>query len=292
MNRFRLLSVFAALAVTALIASGCGGDDNKTSTSSADAQQQLISALKNTSAVKTGDLQMDGEIGFTGGQANVGNVTFKGGGPFDVSDPKNPAMDLEIEFGVAGQSQKIGVIVVDGKTYIEFAGQAIELDESSAGSVGDLTDTLGPNSIGSLAKNFEDNVENVQKVSTKKVGDTELVVYSADIDFAKAIESLSGEDGKNSLFEGLSGQNAEQLKESFQAKTVEFGVEEADNVVRSVTLEADIKDPSGKDEGTGTIKLSVQILEADGPVEIKAPENAIKGGGAGLGNVFGGVTGQ
>jgi hypothetical protein len=268
MNRFRLFSIFVALAATALIA-----------------------ALKNTQALKTGILELDGKVGMTGGQAaSLGNVTFKGSGPFDVSDPDDPALDLEMEFGVAGQTQKIGIIVVDGKYYIEFAGQAIELDAKDAGSITELTDSIGPSSLGKLSENLDDNVTNVKKVGTAKVGDKTVVTYSAEIDFSKVLESLSGEGGSG-LLSGLSGQNAQQAKDAFKAKTVEFGIDEDGNVVRSVHLAADIASPTGGGEGAGSFDIAVRIIESDEAVDIKAPENAIKGGGGQVGNLFGGMSG-
>ncbi len=291
MNRFRLLSIFVALAATALIAAGCGGDDNKNSSaSSADAKQALIAALKNTQALKTGLLELEGKVGMTGGTAaSIGTVTFKGSGPFDVSDPKDPSIDLEMEFGVAGQTQKIGIVVVDGKYYIEFAGQAIELSEKDAGSITQLTDSIGPGSLGKLSEGLEDNVTNVKKVGTAKVGDKTVVTYSAEIDFSKALESLSGENGSG-LLSGLGAKDAQQAKDAFKAKTVEFGVDESGNVVRSVHLAADISSPTGGGQA-GSFDIAVRILESSEPVDIKAPENAVKGGGGQVGNLFGGMSG-
>lgn len=293
MNRFRTTSLLAALAAAALIATGCGDDSSNTAAISPEqAKQNLETALKNTSSLKTGEIKLEGKVGMTGGTAtaNAGNITFKGSGPFDISDPSNQKVDLKIEIGVAGQTQTIGVIAVDGKTYIEFAGQAIELDKSSSGSVSQLTDSIGPGAIGRLSENLQGNVQNVRKVTTTTVGDTQLVTYSADIDFSKALASLS-EDGKAGLLEGVTGSDAKQAKEAFKARKVEFGVDEGDQVVRSVTLAADIKDPTGKDSSTGTFEISVQVLEADGPVNIEAPANPIQGGGAALGGLLGGMSG-
>lgn len=285
----------AVLAATALIGAGCGGDSKTSSTNASpeEAKQALVAALKNTGSLKTGTIELDGTIGFTGGgaAANAGNITFKGSGPFDISDPKNQKVDLKIDMGVAGQTQTIGVIAVDGKTYIEFAGQAIELDKKSSGSVTDLTESLGPGSIANLSKNLEGNLTNVKKTTTTNVGGVELTTYTGEVDFSKVLESFSGTDGASGVLGGLTGTEAKQAKEAFKARKVEFGVDEADNVVRSMTLEADIEDPTGKEAGSGSFELSLKILEADGPVEITAPENPIQGGGAALGGLLGGMGG-
>ncbi len=294
MNRFRTISLLAALCATALIATGCGGDksSNTAGVSPEQAKQNLIAALKNTGSLKTGTIELVGKIGMTGGAttANAGNMTFKGSGPFDISDPANQKVDLKIEFSVAGQTQTIGVIAVDGKTYIEFAGQAMELDKQGGSSVSELTDTLGPGMIAKLAKGFETNIENVRKTTTKQVGGSELVIYTAEIDFTKALSALT-KDGKGGLLGGLTGAETKQAKDAFKVRTVEFGVDESGNVVRSINIAATIKDPKGKDAATGVFEISIAMLKADGPVEITAPENAIKGGGAAMDGLLGGMSG-
>lgn len=293
LRRLRALSLILALSAVALIAAGCGDDKSSTaSTSSADAKAALIAALKNATAIKTGEMQLDGKFGFSGGSApSLGNITLAGKGPFDVSDPADPKLSLEIEVGVLGQTQKLTVTVIGKKTYLTVNGQAIELEGNDGNAVKQLTDGLGPGAIARISKQFETNVTNVKKVGVEKVGDGDVTVYAADIDFGKLIEAFS-EDGKSGVFGQLSGTDAKQAKDAFKAKKVEFGVDESGKVVRLIRIEAEIVDPTGKDEGSGTFEITIKLLESDGPVEITAPPNAVKGDASSLGGLLGAFGGQ
>lgn len=284
--------MLAAVAALALLAGGCGGKDKDASTSSATPQQRVKTALLNTQKINSGVVKLDATLS---GGAAPGSMKITGGGTFDLKAAGGPAFDLEVALDIAGQSQKIGFVVVDGKSFMKFGDRAFSMDEakkdgtSATGKLGGIK----PEQIRKMIESLNAYVTDFKQTGTLQVDGQTLTVYTAKLDVNK-ISSKAQKDsgGQIPSIPGLG--DLSSLTRMFRGTVVRVGVGD-DDLPHSVSLETSIgaSGTTGSGSLAGTVKANILLTKVNEPVTIKAPKNVVKGADAlgALGSMFGGMGG-
>lgn len=122
-GRRRLLGVLlplAAAALLALVAAGCGGEDD-------DPGELLRTAA--TKEIRSADVDMRAEADIPGFPILGSRLSVTGGGPIATDGSSSlPTLDWKVALSAGGQTFPARVIAVDDRVYVEFQGLAYEAD--------------------------------------------------------------------------------------------------------------------------------------------------------------------
>lgn len=290
MNRFRLTSLLTLLAVFGLLVAGCG-DDNQTSSSNVPPEQRVKTALQNASKINSGSVTLDAAIS---GGGLPGKMKLSGGGDFDTKAEGGPAIAIDVKFDMGfGEPQEIGLVSVDGKSYLKFGGKYYAADSmvpGATGASGSTSTAIDSKQLQELIDSLDGYVSDVKAAGTKKVGDDTLDLYTATIDVKKAVAEAKKQAG--SALEGLAALGgAGDLTEGVGETTVEIGVDSND-LPRSFKLNTSVE--AGSTGGTssgGGIEASLVLTEVNQPVTIEKPDEVEEGSSLleAFGSMFGGL---
>lgn len=282
--------MLAAVAALALLAGGCGGKNKTSSKSAAAPQQRVKAALLNTQKINSGVVKLDATLS---GGAMPGSMKITGGGKFDLKATGGPAFDLEVALDIAGQIQKIGFVVVDGKSFMKFGDRAFSMDEVKKGGTSATGDLGGikPEQIRKMIESLNTYVTNFKQTGTQQVDGQTLTIYTAKVDVKQISATAQKEAGdKIPSVPGLG--DLSSLTRMFRGTVVRVGIGE-DDLPHSVGLETSIgaSGTTGTGELAGTVKANILLTKINEPVTIKAPKNVVKGVDAlgALGTMFGGM---
>lgn len=295
MNRFRLISLLALVAAIALVATGCGGD-KKSSSSNVPPSQRVKTALQNVEKIDSGSMTMSGSLS---GAGMPGKMSVSGDGKFDTKAEGGPAveMKMKLDLGFGGQPQEVGLISVDGKSYIEFGGKFYSADSMMKGITGATGDSKPKSSTAIDSKQLKEMINSLSGMvgevtasGTKQVGGEKVDVYTATIDVSKAVDEAKKQAG--SALDGLSALGGVgDLGKIFGDTKILIGIDSND-LPRSIEIKSTV-DPkaAGASGSGGTIEGSLILTEVNQPVTITKPAKVESGSGLleALGAMFGGM---
>jgi hypothetical protein len=260
---FRQSSI--ALSVLALCAFAVAGCGSKSADNNVAPSQAIQNALDKTSEITSGRAKLKGSLALG---SMPGSIAITGGGPFDTKAKGGAAFDLEISLGLAGTQQKIGIVALDGKSYLVMGDRAVEQSKDDSMS-------FGGDQIASFIKGLGKYVSNA-----KEAGEN---TYTADVDMKKLIADVQkNSKGADLKIPGLG--SIGDLKETVGSAALKVVVNPegyADSI--------DINMPINSGGSEGGVRLTLDLTEINQPQTIEKPKKIVDADsalGGGLGSAL------
>ena len=309
---------FLVILLLALVAVGCGGDGD-TADSSTDVDQLLDDTFSGSKSIQSGKLSLALGLEAEGGQ---GPVSAKISGPFQSEgEGRLPQLDLEGSFEGGGESLSGGITATADAAYVSFGGNTYEVagpvfEQFKAGYEQSAKEASGEKdqSLASLGVDPRRWLTNASNEGEAKVGDTDTIKITGDVDVPKLLDDVNGAlekiralgvQGSEQIPDKLTEAEKQQTAEAIEDLSVEIYTGADDRILRRMVIDLSLKMPEGTSVAaaqSADIRLDFQLLDVNEEQEIEAPENAkpfsellkqIEGLGAGLdlGALGGGGTG-
>ena len=309
---------FLVILLLALVAVGCGGDGD-TADSSTDVDQLLDDTFSGSKSIQSGKLSLALGLEAEGGQ---GPVSAKISGPFQSEgEGRLPQLDLEGSFEGGGESLSGGITATADAAYVSFGGNTYEVagpvfEQFKAGYEQSAKEASGEKdqSLASLGIDPRRWLTNASNEGEAKVGDTDTIKITGDVDVPKLLDDVNGAlekiralgvQGSEQIPDKLTEAEKQQTAEAIEDLSVEIYTGADDRILRRMVIDLSLKMPEGTSVAaaqSAQIRLDFQLLDVNEEQEIEAPENAkpfsellkqIEGLGAGLdlGALGGGGTG-
>lgn len=301
-------AVLLLVLALAIVAVGCGGDDDASSASSPAADVAGVSAdqivkdseakmatVDSASFVADLSLEMQGDtekMTDPTAQALLSQgVTFHAEGS-SGSDPT--AVNMTMSLGIAGQNLEFGMMSEGDKSWVEYQGTWYALDtknakqlDKQAQSGGTPTEQLKSMGIdpSSWGTEYElagtENLNGVEVYHVKAVADPQKLADSLmkAAEDPKLQQQLGDSGDLSQLGQGLTQdkQQTEELAKSLEEATVDYWIGVEDQYMYKAQFGAAM-DTSGQKDMEGVTGMSVNgtvsMTAFDEPVEVEAPKNA------------------
>ena len=275
----------------ALVAVGCGGDGD-TADSSTDVDQLLNDTFSGTKSIQSGKLDLALNLESDGGQ---GPVTAKISGPFQSEgEGRLPQVDLQGSFEGGGESLSGGITATKDAGYVSFGGNTYEItgpvfEQFKAGYEQSAKEASGDKdqSLASLGIDPRRWLTNAKNEGEAKVGDTDTIKITGDVDVPKLLDDVNGAlekiralgvQGSDQIPDKLTEAEKQQTAEAIDDLSVEIYTGADDRILRRMVITLGLQLPEGATATGGAqaadIKLDFQLLDVNEDQEIQAPENA------------------
>jgi len=276
---------FLVILLLALVAVGCGGDGD-TADSSTDVDQLLNDTFSGSKSIQSGKLSLALALEAEGGQ---GPVSAKISGPFQSEgEGRLPQLDLEGSFEGGGESLSGGVTATADAAYVSFGGNTYEVagpvfEQFKAGYEQSAKEASGEKdqSLASLGIDPRRWLTNASNEGEAKVGDTDTIKITGDVDVPKLLDDVNGALEKvRSLGVQGSGQIPDKLTDAEKRETaeaiddlnVEIHTGADDRILRRLVVTLSLTAPEGR--GPVDIRFDLQLQEVNEEQTIEAPDNA------------------
>ena len=282
-----LLTLFVALLATGLVA-GCGGDGGgDEASSSTDVDQLLQDTFTGSKDIKSGKLDLAVDVKSAG---DTGALAIKVAGPFESQGKgKVPKFDIDASFEGGGQNIEAGVTSTGDSGFVGFNGTDYEIagpvwkqftaSYEQAGAKG------SDQSLATLGIDPRKWLTNAQNAGEAKVGDTDTIKITGDVDVPKLLDDLNagieklrsiGGAGAANLPEQLTPEQKQQAGEAIKDLNVEIYTGAEDKILRRMLVTMKIEAPASSSTAaqSADVKLDLQLLDLNEGQEIDAPENA------------------
>lgn len=274
MTRFRIFTLFAALAALTPLLSACGGGG-----SSDDPQSVVEDAT--LQGVESGKLDLSLGVGLEGKRS--GHIDVDLSGPFQSeAEAQYPEFDLSTSVKGAVGGEKVnfdgGVTLLGGnKAFVEYEGTEYEVDATTFNFVKSLLKQQSAGGESSEATacqdaasglELDDFVENLKRGGSADVGGTATTKVSGDLAIPGVLDAFSELSEDPACSQQLSGvgavPSAAELNEA--RGTIEGSVKTAhvelyvgdDHIVRRLVAQAKIEPPKGA-AGGGPKKIEIDL---------------------------------
>jgi len=328
LSRFRILALFATLAILATVFAACGGSD---SSSSGDSGEDPQKVLENASleGVKSGELDLAVHVNAEGKEG--GEVDVNLSGPFEMGGKEElPQLELNAEVSGTAGGEDIdfegGLTLLTDRAFVAYKGTDYEVDPTTFGFLKAAFERSqqqsGEQDITACQKaaegirfsQFADQLENegsadVDGTSTTKVGGDLNVDGAVD-----ALIKLTEDPACSSQLEAAGplpiGELEEakgELSKAIEKAHVDLYVGD-DDIVRKVDAELTIAPPQAADEKV-ELQLEMTLSGVNEQQSFSSPSGAKPledlfqelgvnplelleaGQGGGLGGLLEGITG-
>jgi hypothetical protein len=292
--RRRLPHLAVLLALLALVAAGCGGDDkgsDKGGGGSTDAKTLLEKGF--AKKVDSGDLKVDVRATLDGSSQIQGPLSLSLSGPFKSNGPKSvPVLDWKIRAQGAGQNLQAGLKVTEDNAYIDYRGQSYEagsqlfdklktqLKSQSAQDQGQSLRRFGVDPAEWLNDPKVSEGEDIGGDSTRKVTGS-VDVKQAVRDVLKALRSpalrkqLQRQGQTVPNVPEVSDKDVDKVADAVKDVRFEANVDKA-GYARRLFVEASFAVPADKQRGGikgGKFSFSYVLEKIGGTPDVKAPSN-------------------
>lgn len=282
-----LLCLLALLAATALVA--CGGDKVSEST---DVDKLLDDTFSSDKKIDSGKLELAVKLDVQGSGAVQGPVNIRLAGPFQSQGAKKiPKFDIEVAFEGAGQSLKAGVMTTGEKGYVNFNGTDYVASDATFKQIKDAFDQAAAQgedkqadcSLTKLGIDPRRWLSNAKNAGEEKVGDTETVRITGDVDVAKLVDDVNvvlqkagscGLQGQAQLPTKLTDEQKQQIQKAVKGLKVDIYTGKEDTTLRRMHIVFDATDPTGQDQGSAKVDIDYKLLDLNEDQEFTEPENA------------------
>jgi hypothetical protein len=283
--RTLVILLLALVAVT-----GCGSDSADSST---DVDQLLQDTFSGGKAIESGRLSLALGLESDGGQ---GPVTAKISGPFkSEGEGRLPQLDLDASFEGGGESMAGGITATADAAFVTFGGNTYKVagpvfqqfkagyEQSAKEASGDKQDQ----SLASLGIDPRRWLTNARNAGESKVGDTDTIKITGDVDVPKLLDDVNGAlekiralgvQGSDQIPDKLTEAEKRQTAEAIDRLSVEIHTGAEDRILRRVVVALGIKLPEGSTTAGGAqsadIRFDFQLLDVNEDQDIEAPANA------------------
>jgi hypothetical protein len=252
--------------------------------------QLLRQTFSGSKQVESGRLALDVRIAAhgRGAEALGGPVTVKLSGPFQ-SEGKGrlPQFALDAELQGGGQRLAAGATSTGEKGYVRFQGEDYVLSpqifmQFKAGY--EEAQKQGTKSSGrsfaALGLDPRSWLTNARNAGESKVGDTETIKITGDVDVAALLDDVEvalrkarslGLQGAGKLSSGLTAEQRRQVEEAVKRLDVEIHTGKADKILRRIKLDLRVADER---EGSGTLALDLRMTGVNEDQDIPEPSGA------------------
>ncbi|HKO37120.1 MAG TPA: hypothetical protein VJU14_01990 [Solirubrobacterales bacterium] len=329
MSRFRILALFATVAVMATVFAACGGgDDDGGGGSSSDDPQQLVenASLK---GVESGQLEMSVQVKSEGEEG--GEVDVSVSGPFEgVTGEELPQLEMSAEATGSAQGEELdfegGITLLTDRGFIEFEGTAYEVDPTTFGFVKSAFEQAqqkgGKEDITACQEaaegiKFSQFAEDLKNEGEADVEGTSTTKLSGDLSVSGGIDALIDLTEDPACSAQLEAAGPLPLDELEEAKgELSKAIEKAhvelyvgdDDIVRKVVAELTIAPEEAADEKV-ELDMEVTLSEVNEEQSFNSPSDAkpledlfqqlgvnplelLEGGSGGLGGLLEGLGGS
>jgi hypothetical protein len=327
LSRFRILALFATMALMATVFAACGGGDDDGGGSSSDDPQQLVenASLK---GVESGVIDMSVQVKSEGEEG--GEVDLNVSGPFEgVAGEELPQLEMSAEATGSAQGEELdfegGITLLTDRGFIEYEGTAYEVDPTTFGFVRSAFEQAqqkgGKEDItacqeaaeGIKFSQFADDLKNEGEADVEGTSTTKL---SGDLSVSGGIDALIDLTEDPACSAQLEAAGPLPLGELEEAKgELSKAIEKAhveiyvgdDDIVRKMVAELTIA-PEGAADEKVELNMDVTLSEVNEEQSFSSPSDAkpledlfqqlgvnplelLEGGSAGLGGLLEGLGG-
>jgi hypothetical protein len=282
-----LLLLIAVLALGLL--AGCGGDSGgDQADSSTDVDKLLDDTFSGDKEIKSGKLDL--AINVDGGES--GTFAVKVTGPFETQGAnKLPKLDIDASLEGGGQSFQAGVTSTGDQGFVSYGGTDYAVSgpvfqQFKSGyeqSAKQAESQNGGQSLGSLGIDPRKWLTNAKNEGEAKVGDTDTIKISGDVDLPKLLDDVNtalqkirtlGGAQAQSLPEQLSEADKRQAEDAVKDLSVEIYTGKDDKILRRMVVAMKLETPNGSGKTqSANLDLDFQLLDLNESQDIKAPEN-------------------
>lgn len=284
-----LLRTLAPLLVALLAIAGCGGGGDAAD-SSTPVDELLRETFSGDQTIESGRLDVALGLESDGGQP----VTIELAGPFESQGAgRLPQLDVDASFAGGGQTMEAGVTATADRAFVSYGEDTYEIagavfqqfkagyEEAAKQSSGRQGQSLA--SLGIDPRRWLTNAENAGET---KVGETETIKITGDVDVPKLLEDVDGAlerlrslgvRGSEQIPERLTDEEKRQTAEAVERLDVEIYTGAEDRIMRRLVLDLGLQAPAGAG-GAGAqavdIRFDLQLLEVNEDQDIEAPDSA------------------
>ena len=252
-------SYSCSLALLTLGLAGCGGDDEAADSSTdvdklleetfaaARRSSRAASASRSTSSSDAGDQPLKVSIS----------------GPFQSQgEGRLPQLDLDASLEGAGQSLSGGVITTADAGFVSFGDDTYEVagpvyEQFKAGYEQAAKESSGEQdqSLATLGVDPRRWLTNAQNEGESKVGDTETIKITGDVDVPKLLDDVNGAlekirslgvQGSDQIPDKLTDAEKQQTAEAIDELSVEIYTGAEDRILRRIVVTLGIRLPEGR----------------------------------------------
>ncbi len=269
------IAICGLAALSALLASGCGGTANAES----DPQALLEETFSGEGGVDSGvlDLALSASSKRPGG----GSLTAALAGPFETRGPEQPPLtDLQVSLKALGGGEDIdidgGLTITEDAAFVSFGGQSYAVDDATfatfaeefANSSADREQGAGG---GTLLEQFgiepSEWLTDVSNEGIEEIGGVETVHISGSPDVARIIADVVALDPTG---DALGTLGAEQLADSVGAASIDLYTGADDKILRRLDLAIAFTDTAASG-GELDLTLSIGLADVNQEQTIEAP---------------------
>jgi hypothetical protein len=276
---FLLVSVLAAAGLVA----GCGASGSDQASSGTDVNQLLKDTFAGKKDIKSGKLDL--AVNVNAGQS--GTFALKLTGPFESQGSgRLPKLDIDASLQGGGQNFQAGVTSTGDKGFVSYAGTDYAVTDAvfkqfKAGfeqSAKQASSQSKNQSLATLGIDPSKWLTNAKNEGDAKVGDTDTVRITGDVDVAKALDDVNGALQKIRSIGGaqaanipnqLSAADKKQAEDAIKSLSVEIYTGKDDKILRRMVVAMKLAAQSQ----TADVHLDFQLLDLNQGQDIKAPEN-------------------
>ena len=280
----------AFLLVALLAVAGCGGGD------SADGDTPVDQLLRDTfaggKAIESGRLSVGLDVSTQGGEASE-PLVVELSGPFQSQGRSRlPLLDLEASLEGGGQSMAGGVTTTADQAFVTIGGTAYEIagplyQQLKAGYEQAAQNASGDQerSLASLGLDPRRWLTNARNEGESKVGDTDTIKITGDVDVPKLLDDVNGAlekvralgvQGSERIPERLTEEEKRQTAEAIDELSVEIHTGAKDRILRRIVVAMGLTGPEGSSAAAESVgvRFDLQLHEVNEDQEIEAPEDA------------------
>lgn len=271
------------MALSLGLLAGCGGGDKGSGAdSSTDASQLLKDTFSGNKEIKSGKLDIKADAS-SGGQTVAAQLS----GPFtNRGTGKVPELDLDATLDASGQSFKVGVTTTSDQAFVSYDGTDYEIPAAIYQSLQaqfeqQAKQAGNQQSLASLGIDPSKWLTNAKNAGEAKVGDTDTIKITGDVDVPKLLDDVNGALAKIRALGGaqaanipdqLSEKDKQQATEAIKELNVEVYTGADDKIMRRLVIALKLQPPG--ESQSADVKLDMQFLDVNEDQEIKAPDNA------------------
>jgi hypothetical protein len=277
------------LLLALVVVAGCGGDAADSGT---DVDQLLDETFSGGKPIESGRLSL--VLGLEA-DAGEGPVTAKISGPFQSEGQgRLPQLDLKGSFDGGGQGMSGGITTTADAAFVSFGGETYEVagpvfQQFKAGYEQSAKEAAGDKdqSLASLGVDPRRWLTNARNEGESKVGDTDTIKITGDVDVPKLLDDVNGAlekiralgvQGSDQIPQKLTDAEKRQTAEAIERLSVEIHTGAEDRILRRIVVALGLRLPEGVAVAGGArsadIRFDFQLLDVNEDQEIEAPDNA------------------
>lgn len=182
----------------------------------------------------------------------------------DMRDEKAPAMSVDMEMSIMGETMKVGICYVDGTAYLDMMGSKIKTDATDS-ELGDIFGSAGVDADASTELFFDSEMINKAEITEEKDGS-----FTAKV-------TIDGKEYKDDIMEEI-GSIVDSLGDAGDieigdAVVVTIGVDKDDNVV-SYSMKINLKMNIEGVSTDATVDVDMKFNVVGNDFKIEAPADA------------------